>query len=274
MRQFKSYQWQWIDGSPAANLTYATVVNFVQEAYRRARKGARKENLEYLQCTYPVSDRQAIGIKFALVNGVVWLQRTDSHPTSRYLTTDSMEKRWTLLNCLDECHIPEKLLHGPWTDEKCEFLTVLIQARATVDWIDSTSGEVAELGLHDALREHNERAVRLVIFNPVINRTNFIQGLFFDYNPDWTAPSTDAIACREYINHGERLGGIGVTPKMEHLRSAAIDYDCPIELLAIMVRVDNFRIEQKDPALISWAWKKKVEGDKRGEWLLAMFDRV
>lgn len=274
MRQFKSYQWQWIDGSPAANLTYATVVNFVQEAYRRARKGARKENLEYLQCTYPVSDRQAIGIKFALVNGVVWLQRTDSHPTSRYLTTDSMEKRWTLLNCLDECHIPEKLLHGPWTDEKCEFLTVLIRARATVDWIDSTSGEVAELGLHDALREHNERAVRLVIFNPVINRTNFIQGLFFDYNPDWTAPSTDAIACREYINHGERLGGIGVTPKMEHLRSAAIDYDCPIELLAIMVRVDNFRIEQKDPALISWAWKKKVEGDKRGEWLLAMFDRV
>lgn len=271
LRQFKAFQWQWIDGSPAAKLTYARVAKFVQEAYRRAGEGAEEEQLRDITWEYSISDEKAIDITFGFVNGVVWLGETTLLDAFRCQRT---EKRWKLLNCLDECRIPEKLLHGPWTDEKCEFLAVLIAGRATVDWIDSTSGEVAELGLYDALKEKNEYAVRLMIHD------NFRKGFpgfpreIFVSNPDWMACSTDAIACRENARHSGHFFNVGVTPRMEHLRSAAIDYDCPIQILDVILKGENFSIERKDPALTSWALKKKVEGDKRGEWMLDRLDEV
>ncbi|MCJ1466689.1 magnesium ion transporter [Pseudocyphellaria aurata] len=262
LRQFKSFKWQWIDGSPAANLSHTRVAKFVQEAYRRARDGAEIEQLGYLSWMYSVSDEQTITIKLALVNGVVWLEENDPvgspHP--------SKEKRWKLLNCLDECRVPEKLLHGPWTDEKCEFLTLLTRGRATVDWIDSTSGEVAEVGLWNALKERNERAVRLLIEDDL--REDYPHEWLI-YHPDWMASSsTCAIARRYNVMDRNQRSAVAVTPKMEHLRSAAIEHDCPLEILEILVNGNGFRKERNDPVLSSWAWRKKAEGDHRAEWLL------
>ncbi|MCJ1423215.1 hypothetical protein MMC29_001097 [Sticta canariensis] len=266
-RQFKYFQFeQWIDGSSAAGLTHAAVAKFVHEAYRRAEVGAAKTRLECLSRTSCVSRQQNIAIKLGLVNGVLWLGEATANSNFR---CRRIEKRWKLINCLDECRIPEKLLHGPWTDDKCEFLSVLTLSRATVDWIDSTSGEVAEMGLFDALKEHNERVVRLMIpnaFRKCFPYQSLVQ------NPDWIASPTDAIACRDNANYPGHPFGVGVTPKMGHLRSAAIDFDCPIEILAILVKGENFSIERNDQALISWALKKKVEGDERGSWLLDQLD--
>lgn len=258
-RLSKSFRWQWIDGTPAAKLTHAQVERFVQEAYRyiREREEAGKENLGHLGWSYIVSDEQTIDIQFHVLNGIVSLGDTRSWPPAR---------RWKMINCLDECRIPEKLLHGPWTDEKCEFLTVLLRGGATVDWINSTSGEVAEWGLYDAFKEHNERAVRLIIPNRF--RQSFPHDVFVSELHFYTS----AIACRDNIKHEKEIFGVGVTPSMEHLRIAAIDCDCPLEILAVILKGENFPLERKDPALTSWALQKKVEGDKRGEWLLNVLD--
>ena len=55
--------------------------------------------------------------------------------------------------------IPEKLLHGPWSEEKACFLYVLVSLSGELDWEGSMSGEIAKLGMEQAVEENNERAV-------------------------------------------------------------------------------------------------------------------
>jgi len=55
--------------------------------------------------------------------------------------------------------IPEKLLHGPWTDAKASLLYVLVSLNGEIDWVDSLSGEAAKTGIKEAIDEGNERAV-------------------------------------------------------------------------------------------------------------------
>ncbi|KNG50017.1 hypothetical protein DDE82_004607 [Stemphylium lycopersici] len=56
-------------------------------------------------------------------------------------------------------HVPEKLLHGPWTDEKASLLYVLVSLSGGIDWEGSMAGEAAKTGMEDAIREKNEHAV-------------------------------------------------------------------------------------------------------------------
>ncbi|CBX93025.1 hypothetical protein IAQ61_008754 [Plenodomus lingam] len=56
-------------------------------------------------------------------------------------------------------HIPEKLLHGPWTQDKASLLYVLVSLSGEIDWEGSMAGEVAKTGIKEALREGNEYAV-------------------------------------------------------------------------------------------------------------------
>ncbi|KAF2197293.1 hypothetical protein GQ43DRAFT_444375 [Delitschia confertaspora ATCC 74209] len=56
-------------------------------------------------------------------------------------------------------HIPEKLLHGPWTGDKASLLYVLVSFSGEIDWEGSMAGETAKEGLKEAIREENERAV-------------------------------------------------------------------------------------------------------------------
>ena len=65
---------------------------------------------------------------------------------------------------LSACHIPEKLLHGPWLQEKGDFLTLLLTNRARMpSSIHSTMAEVASKGLEDAIRESNVLAVSCLL---------------------------------------------------------------------------------------------------------------
>lgn len=56
-------------------------------------------------------------------------------------------------------HIPEKLLHGPWTEDKAALLYVLVSLNGKIDWYGSLAGEAAKEGLKDAVMERNERVV-------------------------------------------------------------------------------------------------------------------
>lgn len=55
--------------------------------------------------------------------------------------------------------VPEKLLHGPWTEDKTALLYVLVSLHGEIDWEASIAGEVAKRGIREAFKEGSERAV-------------------------------------------------------------------------------------------------------------------
>ncbi|RMZ74191.1 60S ribosomal L14 [Pyrenophora seminiperda CCB06] len=56
-------------------------------------------------------------------------------------------------------HIPEKLLHGPWTEDKASLLYTLVSFNGEIDWEGSMAGETAKTGIRQAITEENEHAV-------------------------------------------------------------------------------------------------------------------
>jgi hypothetical protein len=63
------------------------------------------------------------------------------------------------LSFADGFHVPEKLLHGPWTKDKASLLYVLVSLNGEIDWEGSLSGEMAKSGMKEAIRVGNEHAV-------------------------------------------------------------------------------------------------------------------
>ncbi|KAF2155626.1 hypothetical protein K461DRAFT_290636 [Myriangium duriaei CBS 260.36] len=56
-------------------------------------------------------------------------------------------------------NVPEKLLRGPWSPDKSQFLYYLCFLGLQVDWDRSTAGEVASHGLEDAIKARDRIAV-------------------------------------------------------------------------------------------------------------------
>ncbi|KAF2686973.1 hypothetical protein K458DRAFT_402487 [Lentithecium fluviatile CBS 122367] len=63
-----------------------------------------------------------------------------------------------------KCRIPVKLLHGPWTSDKIQFLRFLLWITSmTVDWADANVRRIALEGKREAIMERNLEVVE--IFN-------------------------------------------------------------------------------------------------------------
>ncbi|KAL6721855.1 hypothetical protein ACLMJK_000960 [Lecanora helva] len=135
--------------------------------------------------------------------------------------------RWRILCGVEGCRIPEKLLHGPWSDEKCSFLEVAIRGNATVDWIGTTGGEVAKEGLLHAIEENNARAIR-ALSTREDPPDSFGTGFFINRD---NAP-------HEYRFSNYRdlpiRRGVGLTPTKYHVRTAVANSDCSEVLDAIL----------------------------------------
>lgn len=153
------------------------------------------------------------------------------------------------------CLIPEKLLRGPWTDEKCQMLDIVRRSRAMVDWINSTRGEVAMQGLHSALQESNLRAIRLLTNGKHRGRSPSPQSA----NQGSPEPQD--------VNKPDTEYAI-TTARTEHLRTAVIDLGCSLDVVKCLLRPPNDQIDFDDPALLSWAVRERSEGNPRGDWLL------
>ena len=64
------------------------------------------------------------------------------------------------------CQLPEKLLHGPWTQEKGDFLQLLMaRGISRIQRIRNSNYEIAEQGLLDAINEENACALNLFLNN-------------------------------------------------------------------------------------------------------------
>ena len=147
--------------------------------------------------------------------------------------------KWRICGGIEGCQIPEKLLRGPWTDEKCDFLEVLIRGNAEVDRVNSTSGEVAEQGLWEAIEEHNARAVRALVAR------------VDPYHVPWDiafAPYGVDSSYRE----DPICKGVGIVPRQEHLRRTLED-GCTWEVLSALLGAAKIDFDITTPDIQLWA---------------------
>ena len=182
--------------------------------------------------------------------------------------------------------IPEKLLRGPWTQEKGNFLMDLLRASARIDWINSTSGEVASKGLEDAIREDNLHAVRALVFTDdlAMIEAESPDGFspfggekqtcptHFDLQGPWLCSTTTFWNVRSTV---------GVVPTTEHLRIAVVEMNCNPQIIwALVGCADKWAIDCDDPEIVQWALADKAKdylpspplSVTKGEYLLRVLE--
>lgn len=137
--------------------------------------------------------------------------------------------------------IPKKLLQGPWTQEKVEFLYYLIWSNVSVDWERSSRGEIATSGLQQAVEERNSKAVASLLSQPigVVPTGSMVRSAVIDHG------------CDETI--------------VFHLLNAALRAQILSRAEARMLTDFTFR----DPSLWSWAGRMRNNGNRKGAWLTA-----
>ncbi|KAL8945993.1 MAG: hypothetical protein Q9222_007552 [Ikaeria aurantiellina] len=146
------------------------------------------------------------------------------------------------------CQIPTKVLHGPWTSTKIDFLSNLMNARAGLGWETSSNGEEAERSLNEAIVHAN-----IPLLNVLTQRPRHLNASMKDGDP----------TCDSNIQLTQ-----------EHIRLAVFEGGCDTEVVKTILRsrrCGSLRLDDADIA--EWAVSKRAEGDPRGEWLLSEIDR-
>ncbi|MCJ1384919.1 hypothetical protein MMC17_008037 [Xylographa soralifera] len=209
---------------------------------------------------------------------------------------DGAGKCYSLGSNLTECEIPEKLLHGPWTNERGYFLKLLLDANARVNWLGSTSGEIALQGFEDAIREENYCAIGVLrasgysISKHILKDTrintvreclkdlrtgNLTVEDLTDPHASWRIPAGNAM--RDTIT-------AGVVPSTKHLKIAVFEKAANLKILKALLEGDGKTdIDCDDSELVDWALQKKAEarsipldvaGPNIGDWLLDTLELV
>ena len=178
--------------------------------------------------------------------------------------------QWRIFCGINGCRVPRKLLNAPWTTEKCDLLKMLLRGNASVDWVGTTSGEIAEQGLMQALRAGNARATRLLV-------TRAGSG---DPRGLWDVPCSP-----HYLAFGSRMEefslddpykmrGVGVIPQTKHLRTAVLEAGCQRDVVETLLLAEDKNIDFEDRLILDWAVEKRLLGDERGLWLLSMLSML
>jgi hypothetical protein len=128
--------------------------------------------------------------------------------------------------------IPVKLLHGPWTSEKIQFLRFLLWITSmTVDWADADVRKIALQGKKEAVLTQNLEAVEL-------------------------------------FNHNRRLGK---APGLPMIRFAVMEAGCNRSIVydtMATARAWGLRgAGWECTALDAWCKERIEAGDPKGEWL-------
>ena len=236
----------------------------------------------------------------------LWSEGSELHIITLLPSEDGMKAEpkhhvYNLPGRLDGCEIPEKLLHGPWTQEKGDYLKMLLDAEAGIDWVNSTSGEIASVGLEDAIREQNLLAVTALVGPGLVGKYSdgdlHLDGsdvLPFEMDEDGNISETkvkDPQSFWEYRKGtpwtGYNIKPVGVIPTSEHLRLAVLSTDHLTrdseEIIYRLIRAREIDINPNDPEIVAWTIAKIAERDKTGqeprqflsgEWLLRCMDEV
>lgn len=158
-----------------------------------------------------------------------------------------------LLYCKGGCHIPQKLLRGPWNPLKCTMLAQLLKVGCVLDRTgSSTDEEVANEGLMEAIAQPSVRTIVTLVGS--LRR--------------FAAECTNVI--EEEFEIGKRVGiieSVGLTVTNEHLK-LALAKDSSLQVLECLIDARDFAVDWHDEVIREWAWRKKQQGDNRGQFLL------
>ena len=214
---------------------------------------------------YEHSPKRQVTLGCALRDGLVTLHECDTTHGSNISVKSHESSKWRIIRGVEGCQMPEKLLHGPWTDEKCEFLEMAIRGNAQVDKLNSTSGEVGEQGLWQAIEANNVRAVKALVTRIGPN-----------FPPaDWTC---NTLRKSEHDNDGlVRFAssyhespvrrGVGIIPRQEHLRRAVLGKGSAMDIVEAFSNAAVANFDFQDIDILNWVDQKMRVGDPRGRKL-------
>ena len=219
------------------------------------------------------SSKQEIILGIGLRDGLVTLRERDATsigPTVSlhgypYTREAPHFSRWRIFNGIEGCQIPPKLLRGPWTDEKCELLELVIRGNAEVDRVNSTSGEVAEQGFWEAIEEHNARAVRALVarVGP--------RGRPEDAERTWYPTTRPRCLNENFSDYKDSTyredpirKGVGIVPRQEHLRKT-LEEGCPEEVLGALLGAAEVGFDLTSEDISMWVLRGERRGDPRAD---------
>ena len=215
-------------------------------------------------------------LSFSFHVGMVAIEERRIHVlegAAQFIMSSSCERhQWRIFCGVNGFRIPDKLLHGPWTHEKCDFLEMLVRGNATIDWVGTLSGEIAEKGLMQALREGNSRATRLLVAKAGPGNPQGLWGsLYSSHSGDiQTLEPGPWPRAQSFEASALDVRGVGVVPQTRHLRTAVIEAGFQQDIIKVLLMAEDTSIDAEDQALLEWAVEKSTQGDDRGSWLLSI----
>ena len=211
-------------------------------------------------------EKREIMLGIGLQDGLVALseRETDTWDDSLVIFTpeDPQFSKWRICGGVVGCQIPEKLLRGPWTDGKCEFLEVLIRGNAEVDRVNSTSGEVAEQGFWEAIEERNARAVRAMVARIGPRRRSWDGGrVRYPIDRSFQRPY-GPFPPHSALQEGDTCKGVGIVPRQEHLWKS-LEEGCPEDVLSALLGAAEVSFDLRSPDIQLWVLQQEKVGDRR-----------
>ena len=278
VRELNERGLQWLGKGPVVTKeTESTIRQYIEGSSYNSFTETRYDSPTFGTLSWRIENPpRIIRLSFGLHDGLVTIEERRIHGlenSAQHLESLSAERdQWRIFCGINGCKVPGKLLHGPWTIEKCGFLGMLTRGNATVDWVGTTDGELAEKGLMQALREGNANATRLLV-----TRAGPGEPL-----GRWGLPCSHGSSCIEKVNSGPwpredvfqadafHLRGVGVIPQTKHLRTAVLGAGCQEDVVETLLMAEDTNIDSEDQVVLNWAVEKRVIGDERGPWLLSM----
>ena len=276
VRELSERRLQWLGKGPLVTQeSEPTIRRYLEQNFLRLTKRDEHHPLAFSCVSWRVEDpARFIRLSLSLHDGIVTIEERRIYGlenTAQHVRLSSADRhQWRIFCGINGCKIPEKLLHEPWTTEKCDYLEMVIRGNATVDWIATTSGEIAERGLMQALRQGDTRATRLLVTRA---GSGDPQGLWGFPNSS-NATDIQKIGSGPWPNEGQFQAhpcderGAGVVPQTEHLRAAVLETGCQRDLVESLLGAEDTNIDFEDQAILDWAVEKRMLGDERGMWLL------
>ena len=254
-----------LDASKEATIDIVSLWYKHTVARRRSRQGPL---FNFLECIWEVKGTNVlVELDIRLLEGQMMLKVfSEDLGVGKGILESAIGSR--LIHCISNSKIPVKLLHGPWTAEKCDDLERICSGGGRIDQTGSTMDEeIAEAGLRDAIREGNQRAIVTLVgsvgsLEPPRNDTDEIcEGCY----PAWTS------AEQRPNNHCQlNASFVGIAVVTDHIK-LALSRDCSYSILYSLLHAVKVDIDWADTEITAWAVRKKREGDDRGQWLL---DRI
>ena len=255
-----------LDASKEATIDNVSLWYKHTVARRRTRQGP---SFNFLECIWEVKGtRTLVELDIRLLEGKIMMKVfSEDFGVGKGIVESVIGSK--LIHCTSNSKIPVKLLHGPWTAEKCDDLQRICSGGGRIDQTGSTMDEeIAEAGLRDAIREGNQRAIVILVGSvglldrPRNDTDEICKGCY----PAWT------LAEQRPNNHCQlnAKSFVGIAVATDHVK-LALSRNCSHSILYSLLHAIKIDIDWADPEITAWAVRKKSEFDDRGQWLL---DRI